>query len=61
MGGGRSSAVLLDEEPKCSFPADPQEYPHIMPSEVRDNIDDIVEFLRRYNEFWVRKFDHGGP
>jgi len=49
--GGGSAAVLLDDEPKCIFPADPFVY-DLMPPECRSSIDDIIEFLTRYNEFW---------
>jgi len=48
---GGSSAVLLDDEPKCSFPADPFQY-DLMPPECRGRIHDVIEFLGRYNEFW---------
>jgi len=47
--GGASSAVLLDEEPKCSFPCDPHE---LIPDECFDDIHALVEFLTRYREFY---------
>ena len=50
--GGASSAVLLDDEPACSFPADPFDYDHLVPDEVYDDADVMIEFLTRFNEFW---------
>lgn len=50
--GAVSSAVLLDDEPACSFPASPFEYQHLMPKECFENIDVFIEFLTRFNEFW---------
>lgn len=47
--GGVSSAVLLDEEPTCSFPCRPHE---LMPEDCKNNIRDIVAFMDRYKEFW---------
>jgi len=50
--GGVSSAVVLDDEPSCSFPADPFTYDHLIPPEFYDDIDVMIEFLTRFNEFW---------
>ena len=50
--GGVSSAVLLDDEPACSFPADPFTYRHLIPPECFDDIDVSIDFLTRYNEFY---------
>jgi hypothetical protein len=50
--GAVSAAVLLDDEPACSFPADPFAYTHLIPRECYENIDVFVEFLTRFNEFW---------
>ena len=50
--GGVSAAVLLDDEPRCSFPADPIQYQHLIPEEAFEDIDVMMEFLTRYNEFW---------
>ena len=50
--GGVSSAVLLDDEPQCSFPGDPFSYPHLIPKECFEDIDVFIEFLTRYNEFY---------
>jgi hypothetical protein len=47
--GGVSAGILLDEEPKCSFPIDVFE---LMPNDCRDNLSSIIEFMTRYNEFW---------
>lgn len=49
--GAVSSAVLLDEEPSCAFPANPQEY-DLLPDDCLQHIDDIIDFMSRYNEFW---------
>ena len=50
MGGG-SCAVLMDDEPECSYPADPFDY-ELIPEEVLQDVDQIADFLERYNEFW---------
>jgi hypothetical protein len=50
--GGVSAAVLLDDEPACSFPADPFSYQHLIPPECFDDIDVMIEFMTRYNEFY---------
>jgi hypothetical protein len=50
--GGVSSAVVLDDAPKCSFPADPFRYSHIIPNEFYHDVDVMISFLDRYNEFW---------
>ncbi len=50
--GGVSSAVCLDDAPKCSFPADPFRYHHLLPQEFYNDIDVMIGFLERYNEFW---------
>jgi len=47
--GAASSAVLLDEEPECSFPCDPWE---LMPEECYEDIHAMVEFMTRYREFY---------
>lgn len=47
--GGVSSAVLLDEEPKEIFPANPHD---LMPPECLNDIKQIVAFMDRYREFW---------
>lgn len=49
--GGVSSAVLLDDEPDCLFPANPQVY-DLMPDDCLDRIDSIIEFMTRYKDFW---------
>ena len=49
--GGVSASILLDDEPACSFPASPFEY-KLMPDECHERIDDMIEFLSRYQEFW---------
>lgn len=49
--GGVSSAVLLDDEPACLFPANPHEY-GLMPPDCLERIDDIIAFMRRYGDFW---------
>lgn len=46
--GGASSAVLCDEEPQEMFPVDVWA---ILPTDCK-KIADIVEFLRRYSDFW---------
>jgi len=50
--GGVSAAVLLDDEPACSFPGDPFTYQHLIPPECFDDIDVMIEFMTRYNEFY---------
>jgi hypothetical protein len=50
--GAVSAAVLLDDEPSCSFPADPFAYTHLIPRECFESIDVFIEFLTRFNEFW---------
>lgn len=47
--GGVSSAVLLDEEPKCKFPCNPHE---MLPEDAKSDIREIVKFMDRYKEFW---------
>jgi hypothetical protein len=47
--GAASSALLLDEEPKCSFPCDPFA---LLPPSCYENIDELLAFLYRYREFW---------
>ena len=49
--GAVSSAVMLDDEPECIFPANPQLY-DLMPEDCLQHIDDIIDFMTRYNEFW---------
>jgi hypothetical protein len=44
-----SSVALCDEEPKQIFPADPFE---LMSDEIMADIRKVVDFLKRYNEFW---------
>jgi len=44
-----SSLPLLDEEPTERFPVDPFE---LMSDEIKADINKVVEFLKRYNEFW---------
>ena len=51
MQGGVSSAVLLDDEPDCLFPASPIEY-GLLPDDCQDRIADICNFMARYREFW---------
>ncbi|MAE61423.1 MAG: hypothetical protein CMJ49_08725 [Planctomycetaceae bacterium] len=46
---GVSSGVLLDDEPACCFPCNPDE---LMPEECLDDIHAIVDFMTRYREFW---------
>ncbi len=50
--GGVSSAVVLDDAPKCTFPADPFTYQYLLPKDFFDNIDVMISFLERFNEFW---------
>jgi len=50
--GGVSAAVLLDDEPACSFPGDPFTYQHLIPPECFDDIDLMIDFMTRYNEFY---------
>jgi hypothetical protein len=50
--GGVSSAVVLDDAPKCIFPADPFTYQYFLPKEFFDDIDVMIPFLERFNEFW---------
>jgi hypothetical protein len=50
--GAVSAAVLLDDEPTCSFPADPFSYTHLLPRECYEDIDVFIAFLTRFNEFW---------
>jgi len=49
--GAVSSGVLLDDEPKCIFPANPVDY-DLVPDECLNNIDDLVAFMTRYCDFW---------
>lgn len=52
LQGGVSAAVLLDDEPACSFPGDPFTYQHLIPPECFDDIDVMIDFMTRYNEFY---------
>lgn len=47
--GGVSSSILLDEEPKEIFPANPHD---LMPPECLEDVKQIVAFMDRYKEFW---------
>jgi len=47
--GGVSSAVLLDEEPECSFPCPIYE---LIPDECFEDIRELVRFMTRYREFY---------
>jgi len=47
--GGASSAVLLDEEPECSFPCNPHE---LIPNDCLDDINAICDFMTRYRDFY---------
>jgi hypothetical protein len=49
--GGVSAGVLMDDEPACVFPANPMEY-DLMPKDSLTDIDEIIVFMSRYNEFW---------
>lgn len=44
-----SSALICDDEPKEIFPADPFK---LMAEETKSDVNKVVEFLKRYNEFW---------
>jgi hypothetical protein len=50
--GGVSAAVLYDDEPACTFPANPHEYDHLLPPEALDNLTDLMAFMQRYGDFW---------
>lgn len=49
LQGAASSAIVMDEEPECSFPCDPDEF---CPPEAWDDVHVRVEFMTRYREFW---------
>jgi hypothetical protein len=49
LQGAASSAIVMDEEPECSFPCDPDE---LCPPEAWDDVQVRVEFMTRYREFW---------
>jgi hypothetical protein len=49
--GGVSSAVLFDDEPRCSFPASPFEY-DLLPEDCLDDIADLIACMRRFGDFW---------
>jgi hypothetical protein len=49
--GGVSSAVLLDDEPECLFPANPWEY-DLVTDEHQADLDALIEFMTRYKDFW---------
>ena len=49
--GAVSAAVLMDDEPACLFPGNPFEY-NLLPPEVLDDINDLMEFGVRYREFY---------
>ncbi|NQU11359.1 hypothetical protein HQ590_11240 [bacterium] len=49
INSGQSSSLLADDEPAEMFPAAPLE---LMPEETKADIRRVVDFLRRYNEFW---------
>ena len=46
---GVSCSVFLDEEPQEIFPLDPWQ---LLPEECTEHVDDAVEFLDRYRDFW---------
>lgn len=47
--GAASSAIVMDEEPACNFPCDPEE---LCPPEAWDDVQVRVEFMTRYRDFW---------
>ena len=49
LQGAASSAIVMDEEPECTFPCDPVE---LCPPEAWDDVQVRVEFMTRYREFW---------
>jgi len=48
--GGASSYVELDEDPKCCFPCDPDEF--CPQQEAWDDVNVRIEFMTRYCDFW---------